>query len=353
MKPLLEVFVFAIRKRRFLTVYLLASLSVSLCTPANAGIRGPGKYSGVVVFDRWDGCILFSGVYLMYVSERVKDQLRSYDGQAIELNALEVIQPTNPGDGLIRKLQVLGPAPPSKSPFTFEGISLDARAVAVKDVRAAIELKITNESDTPAKIDTSQIGFVVLSEKIVGVQTPSDGPSTAVITRSNVFLGKGTFGFGDGETIHSYSYVIPDSLRLPQSFELAPRTSRTTRIRFELPAGHYQLFAGYGGGVHESNLNVSNAVSIDLWDDGQEPEVRQALTAGVSSSVHPEAVRVSSAVMQSRLLRRVEPVFPAEMLNTEGALVLSVSIDKGGNVYNAHRVSGPEILVAPAIEAVK
>jgi len=57
--------------------------------------------------------------------------------------------------------------------------------------------------------------------------------------------------------------------------------------------------------------------------------------------------------MQSRLLRRVEPVFPAEMLNTEGALVLSVSIDKGGNVYNAHRVSGPEILVAPAIEAVK
>jgi hypothetical protein len=201
----------------------------------------------------------------MYVSERVKDQLRSYDGQAIELDALEVIQPTNPGDGLIQKLKVLGPAPPSKSPFTFEGISLDAQPVAVKDVRAAIELTITNKGDTPARIDTSQIGFVLLSEKIAGVQTPSDGPSTAVITRSSVLLDKGTWGLGNGETVYSYSYIIPDSVRLPQSFELAPHMSRTTQVRFELPAGHYQFFAGYGGGVHESKLNVSNPVSIELW----------------------------------------------------------------------------------------
>ena|SRR5439155_12989963 len=41
--------------------------------PSSAGIRGPGKYSGVVVFDRWDGCLLFSSVYLMYISEVVKD----------------------------------------------------------------------------------------------------------------------------------------------------------------------------------------------------------------------------------------------------------------------------------------
>ena len=37
-----------------------------------AGIRGPGKYNGVVFYDRWDNCYLFSGVYLMYISEGVK-----------------------------------------------------------------------------------------------------------------------------------------------------------------------------------------------------------------------------------------------------------------------------------------
>jgi len=265
MKPLLTLLLYAIRKRRLVTGCLLASLIASLSITANAGMRGPGKYSGVVVFDRWGGCILFSGVYLMYISETVKDQLRPYDGQAIELDALEVTQPTNPGDGLIQKLKVLGPAPQSNRPFTFDGIKLTAQPVAVKGERAAIELIITNEGDTAAKIDTSQIGFMLLSEKIAGAQTPSDGPSMAVITRSNVFTGKGTWELGTGEKVYSYSYMIPHSLRFPQSFDLAPHAASSTQFRFHLPAGHYQFFAGYGGGVHESKLNVSNPVSIDLW----------------------------------------------------------------------------------------
>jgi len=252
--------------RRFLAIVcLLASIGTFLAGQANAGLRGPGKYSGVVLFDRWGGCILFSGVYLMYISETVKDQLRPYDGRAIELDALDVVQPTNPGDGLIRKLKVLGPAPPNNSPFTFDGIKLNAQPVAVEGSRTTIELTVANEGDTPAKINTSQIGFVLLSEKIAGASTPSDGPSTAVITRSDVFTGKGTWGLGIGEKVYSYSYMIPDSLRFPQSFELAPHASRSTQMRFELPAGHYQFFAGYGGGVHESKLNVSNPVSIELW----------------------------------------------------------------------------------------
>src|SRR5712671_2723089 len=152
--------------RCFLAVVcLLASIGTSLTGQAYAGIRAPGKYSGVVIFDRWGGCILFSGVYLMYISETVRDQLRPYDGQAIELDALEVVQPTNPGDGLIRKLKVLGAAPPNNGPFTFDDIKLNAQPVAVEGSRAAIELTVANEGDTPAKIDSSQIGIVLLSEK--------------------------------------------------------------------------------------------------------------------------------------------------------------------------------------------
>ena len=240
-------------------------MGISLTTQATAGLRGPGKYSGVVIFDRWGGCILFSGVYLMYISEAVKDQLRPYEGQAIEVDALEVMQPTNPGDGLIRKLKVLGPAPENTRPFAFDDIKLNAQPIAAGGSRAAIELTITNAGDTAARIDGFEIGFVLLSERIAGASTPSDGPSTAVITRAEVFTGKGTWKLGTSDKIYSYSYHIADSLRFPESFELAPHKSLSTTIRFELPAGHYQFFAGYGGGVHESRSNVSNPVSIELW----------------------------------------------------------------------------------------
>ena len=43
-------------------------------------------------------------------------------------------------------------------------------------------------------------------------------------------------------------------------------------IAFELPAGHYQFFAGYGGGVHESKSIVSNPVSLDLRKDQAFPK---------------------------------------------------------------------------------
>jgi hypothetical protein len=200
----------------------------------------------------------------MYISEAVKDQLRPYEGRAIELDALEVAQPTNPGDGLIRKLRVLGSAPPNSRPFSFDDIKLKAQPLAAEGSHAAIELTITNEGDASAKVDSSEIGFALLSERVADAQTPSDGPSTAVITRTNIFTGKGTWTVGTRDKIYSYSYLIADSLKLPSSFALAPHKSLSTQMRFDLPPGHYQFFAGYGGGVHESRLNVSNPVSIDL-----------------------------------------------------------------------------------------
>src|ERR1700693_3441510 len=88
----------------------LSLLTAGLAPSAFSAIRGPGKYNGVVIFDRWDGCHLFGGVYDMEVSEKVKELLRPYNGQAILVDAKEVFQPMNPGDGLTTKLEVLGPA---------------------------------------------------------------------------------------------------------------------------------------------------------------------------------------------------------------------------------------------------
>ena len=63
------------------TVWILALVFSAF--PCFGGIRSPGKYSGVVVFDRWDGCTLYSGIYVMYISEKTKDGLRPFEGQLI------------------------------------------------------------------------------------------------------------------------------------------------------------------------------------------------------------------------------------------------------------------------------
>ena len=57
--------------------------------------------------------------------------------------------------------------------------------------------------------------------------------------------------------------------------------------------------------------------------------------------------------MQSRLLKSVKPAFPAEVGQLEGTVVLRLRIDKNGNVFKVERVSGPDALVPPVIEAVK
>src|ERR1051325_1537992 len=94
-----------------------SALILLLASAALAGIRGPGKYSGIVVFDSWDTCYIYSGIYLMYVSGKTKEGLRKYEGRPVEIYAKEVVQPVNPGDGRIGKFDLLSlldskPGPP-------------------------------------------------------------------------------------------------------------------------------------------------------------------------------------------------------------------------------------------------
>ena len=47
---------------------LVASVGLLLVAlPSPGGIIGPGKYNGVVIFDRWGGCHLYAGVFVMEV----------------------------------------------------------------------------------------------------------------------------------------------------------------------------------------------------------------------------------------------------------------------------------------------
>jgi Gram-negative bacterial TonB protein C-terminal len=83
------------------------------------------------------------------------------------------------------------------------------------------------------------------------------------------------------------------------------------------------------------------------------PEIRHVMWGGVPGCVYPTAIRVAPEVMQAHLLKRVEPVFPLGVQPVEDTIVLRVRIDKDGNVLRAEKVTGPDTLAAPAIQAVK
>jgi TonB family protein len=66
-------------------------------------------------------------------------------------------------------------------------------------------------------------------------------------------------------------------------------------------------------------------------------------------------VRVSEAVMQNLLLKKVDPVYPqvARQDQIQGTVILQVNISKSGDVENIQQISGQSLLAAAAIDAVK
>src|SRR5262249_47961454 len=128
---------------------VVMGLLVGLIAPANAGIRGPGKYSGVVIFDRWDTCVLVSGTYVTYVAENVKSGLREYAGVAVQIDASEVIQPMNPGDALVRKYELLGLAPDAEDdPVKLDGPLFRVERLLQPEGRPTFLISIRNSGTT-------------------------------------------------------------------------------------------------------------------------------------------------------------------------------------------------------------
>jgi hypothetical protein len=255
-------------------------LSVALALPALGGIRGPGKYSGVVIFDRWGGCHLYSGAYVMEVSESVKDLLRPYANRPVLVDAKEVLQPMNPGDGLIEKLEVLGPSVETTSakfgkPPLLEDLSLKVFANFSVANGPELIIELRNTGTVKRGVDMQALGPTLLAKKqepeCFG---PSDGPSFVAVTRTNVdFMhqhpaGGGCHVNGKGGTIRMW---LPPGVAVPRAFDLEPGQSMEVPLQFELSEGEYEFLAGYGGGVHETRTLVSNRIALNINGDG-EPE---------------------------------------------------------------------------------
>lgn len=245
-------------------VTLLVSLTCGSLVVVHAGIRGRGKYSGVVVFDRWDTCFLLSGLYIMYISNDVKEQLRPYAGKSIQIDASDVLQPMNPGDGLIQRYEILGPAPESPDSPVTDGLEIEAKSEFSTPGAPSFAITVRNIGDVNIDVTASQIGPTLLGNNAGHQFSPSNGKSEAWITRSDLrHPSKASWTTPDGSNI-SASYTIDPTCHLPDHIDLGARQSVTCRIILEIPAGQYQFMVGYGGGVHQSKSIVSNAITFSV-----------------------------------------------------------------------------------------
>jgi periplasmic protein TonB len=66
-------------------------------------------------------------------------------------------------------------------------------------------------------------------------------------------------------------------------------------------------------------------------------------------------IRVGGRVKEPRLISRVDPKYPALAVQThmEGTVIVDAVIDEHGDVIEARVVSGPPLLIQPALEAVR
>jgi hypothetical protein len=206
----------------------------------------------------------------MYVSQNVKESLRRYAGQAVKIDAKNVFQPMNPGDGRIEEIEYLGVAPAdSRNWVKLDGIRLSTSVNVKPSGKPAATITIENTGRSPIKLLRQELAPTVLMKRKAPEQRRSfvsDGPSFALITRQSFQIGgseprwKGA-GVADGRP---YAWSIGEANALPHDFTLRAKDYKDIVIDLDLPDGQYDFLCGYGGGVHEAKCVASNLSAFDI-----------------------------------------------------------------------------------------
>jgi hypothetical protein len=267
----------------------LLGVSIALllsATSSSAGILAPGKYNGVVIFDRWDGCHLYTGVYQMEISEKVKESLRPYNGKAVLIDAQEVYEPMNPGDGLITKLRVLGPAenttpPHIAPPPTVEGLSLRSIPSFSQQGYDELIMELRNDASNRRGIDTYVLGPTLLTKRQgFACLSPADGPSYPILTAWSVSFMQQVSQQAScqvkGKPVVARAFLAP-GFSISQKFDLDSGQSIEIPIRFKLSPGEYEFLAGYGGS-YQGPAVASNVVDFDVDDAGKAHLTKSSLS---------------------------------------------------------------------------
>lgn len=231
----------------------------------------PGKYSGMVVFDRWDNCYLLVNHFQLYISDSQKEALRKYAGEGAEILAKDVYQPSSTRPARINSFQYLGPASKGKHPRSssnLRGLKLSTHMDFTENGHNIFFITAQNQVSVPLTLFSNELGLTLLRKKELPTQgAPSDG-------NSFVLLGGHSFEFpgeriprlsGAGMTYGiNYKWHMEAAHALPHSFELAPNETRTLKLTFDLPDGHYDFLSCYGSFGSTERCVASNLTSFDI-----------------------------------------------------------------------------------------
>jgi TonB family protein len=118
-----------------------------------------------------------------------------------------------------------------------------------------------------------------------------------------------------------------------------------------------QVDVTFSSGQRQTLVARNSAIHIDLQQNSPSASALSAGSpvAGTETSSSPGAqVRFSGGTLEI-LGRPKEPVYPlpAQRANVQGSVVLQASIGQDGNVEDVQVISGPAMLTAAALEAVK
>ena len=108
----------------------------------------------------------------------------------------------------------------------------------------------------------------------------------------------------------------------------------------------------YSDGRHETIVARDSAIYLDLERDLR-PDVTTSSDA--AESVVINAAEKDSLPRTEILARQVDPIYPllAQQMKVQGSVVLKALIGEDGSVQSVQVISGPEILVGAAVEAVQ
>lgn len=252
---------------------MLAILALTSSISQAARPPSSGKYTGVAIFDRWGGCTLYSGVDVMYVSERVKQKLLPYKNKPIRVDATEISQSSQFGDGLIKKVVYRGPA--SIYPdWSGDGLRLKTFPAFKNGDKPSIVIEVINTGLKDLRLDSAKLAPTLLTKTgyINPLYRPTDGPSFALIT------GQGFAAFGNDKPVvrrsgvaygRPYSWRIEKSQLPPAHFTLKPHQKKRIKIMLDVPRGEYDFLCGYNNGLPDSQVTASNLTAFDVTKGGK------------------------------------------------------------------------------------
>lgn len=278
--------------------------SVLIASAGRAEQLFPGKYTGTVIFDRWDACILYSGLYFLYVSESQKEKLRPFAGQPVSIDATKIRQNSNPGDTCVEELECLGPPPASQYREKDKALKVRSRVFAGDAGKPVLAVTLENTGDQSIPISGDEIAPLILkrawpdSKYYWGpIHHPLADRRPLSITLSS-FLKSWPrpqyYKVADGDSLVVQSsnsllsmqeqshdrrmprnedwpdYWIDKEFFLPARFELLPGEKRTVEVQLYLPSGEYDLLTGYGD-AFRTVATTSNLVAFDVKERGFVP----------------------------------------------------------------------------------